>query len=354
MRRGLYGGLGTVEVPTDRFAVHGCVTQRERTDRGQSPVIEMESLAGLSSAERRRCAFGRACWLTICDLRKVLSFFTLPFPAPDVSIMAPIKTKTLETVPAVYDEVGLVEIDSWVQSPTPTDAGPFQPSMVKWVRGLGTKEAKGLEEMYRALLVADPRFYDTRPDAALVVVRAFQVQHKLPPKALLDMHFNGAVPKMKGNYYYSLSQIVRTNHDISRHAEAVEEATGVPYVTQLSATFTAEFAANGKLYSPEPRVLTAVQDPLFVSRAAANAAAATTAVPSTVAAAASAAGVLKTPPAKRNKRRAPGSTAAVSLDGGKTTAFAQDAVKQYVRSCNEVGDTLDHTVIAALYKLEDE
>ena len=259
-----------------------------------------------------------------------------------------IKTTKLNTVAVKYDDDGLVDVDSWHQVPMPTTATPYTPSLVSWMRGMGPKEANGVVDMYRALIKADPKFYNTRMQAALAVVRAFQVLHDAVPAHLLP-HWGGQVPKLKGVHYYSLTQIVKSSPEVLRLVEAVEEEAGVPYVTQMEASFKADFAANNKLYTPSDATLETLTKPLFVSKAAAQAAvppvAATT--PRTT---------RTNTPAKRTRRSLDGGAgqSVTPGTGGKCTDFAKESVKKYMQACRAKGIQPDAALLASLHDLSDD
>lgn len=168
------------------------------------------------------------------------------------------------------DADGLHSIDTWTLAPSPSSARPYHPSMVTWKRGMGETETDGILEMASAVLENKPNFYHGRVKASLAVIRAYQVLHRENeiPKDLLD-NFGGSVPELKGNHYSSLTQIVRTGPDCTRMAEAMEQEAKVPYVTQVGASFTANYTVNGKDYTPTIATRNAVRDASFISGAAA-------------------------------------------------------------------------------------
>ena len=133
--------------------------------------------------------------------------------------MADTKPLVYATAASVRSDDGMVSIDTWVKSPTPSTARPYHPSVVTWMRGMGEDEANGVIDMSNALRAHDADFYIGRREPSLAVVRAYQVLHKEPdiPKDILG-NFGGEVPKLKGVHYYALSQIVRSSNDCTRVA----------------------------------------------------------------------------------------------------------------------------------------
>ena len=288
----------------------------------------------------------------------------------------------MQVPPAKYDDQGTVDMDTWVQAPKPSKAAPYKPSIVPWVRGMGKEEAKGIIQVYHALVAREPDFYRTRKQAALAVVRAYQVLHqkKNIPQDILQAHWGGQVPDLKGNYYYSLTQIVRAGPDCKKMAEAMEKQTGVPYVAQLEAAFTSPFEANAANYSPTMETLDAVKFPKFISSDAAVAYAATSApagakpAPSTPKGKdhASSQGTptaqAKGAPAGdggRAAKRSRASTSQVSPDpkaagqlvpavGRKTTTAARAAVKHYLDKCAANQETPDLEMLELLYAIPDK
>ena len=286
--------------------------------------------------------------------------------------MAPTHSKPLSkplNVPTKdYDDEGLVPIDTWVQAPTPTTAGPHTPSMVTWARGMTTEEAEGVIEASQALLTHDATFYDGRENAAKAVVRAYQVLHREVevPEAILKV-LGGVIPTLKAVHYYSLSQIVRSGPEAVRMALAIENHTGRPYVAQYAGGFLASYTVNGKPYRPSASVHTALDKAHFVSgpnssNARGGAAAVGTRKAGTVGGAnavgAGAAALVATPPVRTDTGLStPTATAKrprVSPSEGKTTDSARDAVEKYIQRCKDAGEPVDQKMLTLLYEIPDK
>jgi len=272
--------------------------------------------------------------------------------------MATNNVKTLEAVTAD----GEVTVDTWVQAPTPSKAGPYKPSLVTWKRGMGTEEAQGIIEIATALRVVKPNFYVGRKAASLAVIRAHQVLHTEAniPTDVSD-NFGGTVPDLKGVHYYSVTQIVKSGPDCTRMVEAVEEETQVPYVTQVAPFLTTQYSANNQTYGPSRATREALRNPAFVSATAAlQARMSTVGVATGVAAVA-------TPTTNDNKRARVDSTdegtdggarALFTTPGGtpgsaKVTDAANAAVDAYVKACKAANQKIDSKVLDQLYKTED-
>ena len=268
--------------------------------------------------------------------------------------MADSQPLIIPTPAQVCSADGMTPIELWRQAPTPSPAKPYQPSMVTWVRGMGEEEAKGVISTSEAIRTFDPDFYDGRSDASLAVIRAYQVLHKEEeiPADLLG-NFGGQAPELKGVHYYSLMQIVRSGPDATRLAEAMEAATGTPYVAQVGASFTVRFKANNKAYVPTREAIEAVNNPKFVSLGAATVAGQAKAPPGATDAAAAGvadAGTL-TPPRKRANTGQGVTTNAVSptdVGKAKVTDAAAKAVEQYITACTASGGPVNGAVVTAL------
>jgi len=259
--------------------------------------------------------------------------------------------KALKALKSTKEADGLVDMDSWVQAPTPTTARPGEPSAVTWVRGMGNDEATGILAMHKTVTKTDPDYHKLDRNAALAVVRAFQVLKKPVPAGLLT-HWSGAVPPLKGQYYYSATQIVRSAPDVSNLVAAVEEATEMPYVTALEPFFLASYVANGKRYAPSDAMARALENPPYVSKAAAMSAKQSQGKSNAVTTA------TLTPPTKGGansivgmKRGADG--AAKSITPAKTTDSAREAMSDYVKVCKKDGLETDPAVMSVLAALED-
>ena len=263
--------------------------------------------------------------------------------------------KALQGLKSSNSADGLIDISSWVQAPTPTTAGLGKPSGVFWARAMGEDEARGVIRMYEEIIDYDEDWYKTDLKAGLAVIRAFQVLKREPPKSLVDTHWGSKVPALKGMYFYSATQIVRTGNEVTRQVEAVEELAGVPYTKVLEPFFLAKYHANGKEYSADDATARGLANPPFVSKVAAKTAndeydAKTKGTAGVASAATAAATTDSTPPAKRT-RGSNGTMTVTPASSGKVTERAKRELDTYMAGLN--GDSPDHKLMAYLASLSD-
>lgn len=154
------------------------------------------------------------------------------------------------------------------EAPKPTVALPGQPSLLSLPFAMGRKEAHGVISTYNHLFSLGSKFYETDQDAALSVVRAFQVLQQPPPASLLMKHFNNRVPDMVCKHYYSATQIVDSCDDIVSLVTSVENLDGVPYMELLKPFFLVNYKANGMANKPTEETIQTLKQPYFISQSA--------------------------------------------------------------------------------------
>ena len=162
--------------------------------------------------------------------------------------------------------------------PVPMPVSASTPATVSWVRWHSEEQAQAGIDTATTLQSLIPTYYETRQEAALYVVRCYQILKKaVDIPDYIKVHWpDGNYPVPEQVLFASPAPIFHSGAAVKSHIVATEEATGLPYVIQAAGLLTTPHNSGRSMYQPTVDTRDAVVRGRFISRAAATSALART------------------------------------------------------------------------------